>query len=160
MKNSKILYASFIALASSWLGMSILVDFFVVPTVFSHIDDFFMAGDLGIALFTKFNRVEIILASTLISISALRTRLSLLMLSIFLWIIAMTYFLYLSPMIETLTELWKKAEEMGLVSIAGIADIQVEHQRYHKAYILIDSIKMALLLFVVSFAVYKEERWK
>lgn len=160
MKNNKTLYAAFIALTSSWLAMSILVDFFVVPTVFHHIDDFFMAGDLAIALFTKFNQLELILASTLISVSALRARVPLLLISIFLWIIAMTYFLYLSPMIETLTELWKKADEMGLVSIAGIADIQQEHLRYHKAYILIDTIKMALLLLLVSFGIYKEERWK
>jgi hypothetical protein len=159
MKNSKSLFAAFIALTSSWLAMSILVDFFVVPTVFRNIDDFFLAGDLGIALFGKFNQVEVILASTLISITALRARLSHLFISIGLWIIAMTYFLYLSPMIQTLTELWKKADEMGLVAIAGIADIQLEHQRYHKAYIFIDTIKMGLLLFLLGLGIYKEKRW-
>lgn len=129
-------------LVSIWWGWTVIIDFAVVPTVFSTINDFFNAGELGIALFSKINNFEIIIASSLIILS--RKKLPL-FLSVSVWIIVMIYFVYLTPKIIELTELWKKAEALKQISIAGIPDIQQEHQFYHRLYVGLDSVKLLIL---------------
>lgn len=137
-------------LTSIWWGWTILTDFFVVPTVFKTINDFFNAGELGVALFGKLNSLEVIVGFLLVILNILRfkqkkTSKLILILSGFTFLIVCFYFFYLTPKLSELTLLWQKAEAVGSQSINGILDIQQEHQYYHQLYVRVDSLKLLLL---------------
>lgn len=160
---SRTLYLTSLALVSMWLAWTILVDFFVVRTVFQTIDNFFQAGDLGIALFSKLNKLELITASALVGILFLLTRekkefLPLFLMSVLSWFIIVFYFSYLTPKLVMLTDLWKKTDLMGITSVSGIPDVQQEHQFYHRLYISLDSVKLFLLAFMLGWGIFKSEK--
>lgn len=154
---------SIIVLVSLWLGWTALIDFAVVPTVFSTIKDFFNAGELGIALFSKLNSLELVISSALIVLSVFKLKkqqtgkwqLTFLVLA---WCIVLTYFSWLTPKITELTKLWKEADAINQTSIAGIADIQQEHQHYHRIYVTLDTIKILILATVLSLEFFKQEK--
>ena len=140
-----------LVLIGAWLALTLFTDFVVIRTAFAITGDFFKAGDIGIALFTKMNSFEVICGSFLI-VAALKDapasrvkRNSGLILSLLLLGIALTYFAYLTPKITTLTEIWKEAEALGVMSHQGILDVQGEHQFYHRLYIGLDSLKILAL---------------
>lgn len=137
-------------LISIWWGWTVLTDFFVVPTVFKTINDFFNAGELGVALFGKLNSLEVIVGFilvilTIVSFKQKKTSKLILVLSSSCFLIVCTYFFYLTPKLAELTKLWQQAEAAGTQAIGGISDIQQEHQFYHQLYVKIDSIKLLLL---------------
>jgi hypothetical protein len=142
-------------LVSIWWGWTVIIDFAVVPTVFRIVHDFFNAGELGIALFSKLNLFEVIFSSLLIVVSILhlknagrgKTQLAI---AVSAWMIVMFYFSYLTPKITLLTELWKTAEATNQLGLAGINDIQQEHQFYHRVYVGLDSLKLLLLTFFLG----------
>ena len=139
-----------LVLVSLWWGWTALIDFAVVPTVFSVINDFFNAGELGISLFTKFNLLEVVLSSLLIAVLSFHSKktgkgIIQLALACSAWIIVMFYFTYLTPKISSLATLWKQAELVNKMGIAGINDIQQEHQFYHRIYVGLDSLKLLIL---------------
>lgn len=147
-----------------WWGWTVLVDFFIIRTVFANIDNFFQAGNLGIAVFSKLNNLEVIVSSALVGVLSFQMTknkkiLPLLMMSVVAWIVAMTYFTYLTPKIIELTELWKKTDLMGITAVAGIPDVQQEHQFFHKLYIGIDTFKLVLLTVMMFIGAFKEEQW-
>ncbi|MFP5386134.1 MAG: hypothetical protein ACLGHN_08655 [Bacteriovoracia bacterium] len=159
------LFPIFLVLTSMWLGWSLLVDFFIVPTVFATIDSFFQAGDLGIAVFSKLNKLEVIVSTVLVSLFSfhfVKTKkgLPLLVMVIFAWVIALSYFSFLTPKLVTLTELWKKTDLMGLTGVAEITDVQQEHQFYHNLYIGIDTLKIFLLSGLLVFGSLKQDQFK
>lgn len=152
----------FFLLTGMWWGWTLLVDIFVVPTVFRTVDNFFQAGELGIQVFSKLNNLEVIVSSFIVAILALHSLkykrvLSLLIVSSLLWIIAMTYFTYLTPKIIELTDLWRKTEEIGLTGVKGIPDVQQAHQFYHNLYIKIDVLKLVLLSTLLGLGFWKQE---
>lgn len=141
---------------SIWWGTTVLVDFAVVPTVFQVIENFFNAGELGMALFTKVNRFEVFLSSLIIGLSSLNFKRSKrfvveFSLIVTAGLIVLTYLSYLTPKISELTLLWKKADSLGLVGIAGISDIQQEHQFYHRVYVALDTLKLLILSTLLIF---------
>lgn len=141
-------------LLSLWWGWTALIDFAVVPTVFRTIHDFFNAGELGIALFSRLNIFELIVSTILMGLfwRLAKWRFALLAVA---WIIVLVYFFYLTPKITHLTALWKEAESLKQVGIAGIQDIQQEHQLYHRIYVGLDSLKLLILTFVLGDQVAK-----
>lgn len=141
-------------LLSLWWGWTALIDFAVVPTVFRTIHDFFNAGELGIALFSKLNILELILAPLLIFLfwGKSKWRLGLV---ITLSLIVIFYASYLTPKITQLTELWKKAEALNQLGISDIRDIQQEHQFFHKLYVALDTVKLLVLSFLIGDQVAK-----
>jgi len=149
-------------IVSIWWGWTALIDFAVVPTVFNVINDFFNAGELGIALFSKLNLLELLLSSLLIVVSLIqfknikRGRIQL-ALGISSWMIVMFYFSYLTPKIINLTDLWKEAEALNKIGIAGINDIQQEHQFYHRMYVGLDSLKLLMLSFILGLSFFNKE---
>lgn len=164
MTKNRFLFSSFLVCVSLWWGWTFLVDMFVIRTVFATVDNFFLAGDLGIAVFSKLNNLEIIVSSALVGLLAFQLTknkkvLPLLLLSIGGWLIAMTYFSFLTPKLISLTELWKKTDLMGITAVAGIPDIQQEHQFYHNLYIGIDVAKLILLSAMMFIGIYKEGQW-
>ena len=164
MTNRNISYSGFLTLVSLWWGWTVLTDFFVVPTVFQTIHDFFNAGELGIALFSRLNFLELIVSSLLVIICGLKLRTSKQLLIFFIpvlvcWMIVMFYFSYLTPKLVTLTDLWKEAEKAGVTSLGNIPDVQQEHQFYHKLYIRIDSVKLIILTILLGMGVFKQDKW-
>jgi hypothetical protein len=157
MTNPRI-RALLISCFSIWWGWTVLTDFFIVPSVFKMVPDFFTAGELGMTLFRKLNLLELVLAIFILALSLMPKRSKFLIsLSPLLLIIASVYFFYLTPKIQTLTDWWKEAESLGVSSLHGIADIQQEHQKFHKLYVSIDAVKLLLLTSGLGFLIFKHE---
>lgn len=140
---------SLFAISLVWASATALVDFVVVRTVFQEVGDFFTAGRTGLALFTKFNSLEFVLASVLFALSVLLARREpgargYVLVSVLCLAIAGLYLFSLTPKLAQLTATWEYAEQVGTVQIAG-EDIQALHQTYHRLYIGLDSLKLALL---------------
>lgn len=143
---------------SIWWGWTVLTDFFIVPSVFRIVPDFFVAGELGLTVFSRLNLLELPLSLLILGLTILPKRSKFLIsLSCFLVVIAGTYFFYLTPKIQTLTIWWKEAESQGLSGLHGIDDLQLEHQKFHKLYVSIDSIKLLLLTSGLGFLIFKRE---
>lgn len=164
-KMNRFNYPLIVFLSSIWWGWTILVDIFVIPTVFRTLEGFFEAGDLGIAVFSKLNNLEVIVSSILLALLALntlRTRRARvpLILGVLLWMMAMTYFSWLTPKIIVLTEIWKNADQMNLTGTTGIPDIQQAHQFYHNLYIKLDMLKLTLLTAFIGLTFWKQEDFK
>jgi hypothetical protein len=90
-----------------WWGTTAVIDFVVVPTVFSVINDFFNAGELGIALFRKFNFFEVFFAISILAFEW-RTKNKLVLISIFFaLLIVIIYTTTLTPHLAQLSKWWK-----------------------------------------------------
>jgi Domain of unknown function (DUF4149) len=149
-----------ISFASIWFGISFFINFFAVRLLFSEIDQFFLAGKIGMAIFSKFNSIELVLSSLILSLISFvirktKTQKWLLIISIVLWILTLFYHFYLTPKIIELTHLWYEADLMGLSSVRGIPDIQQEHQFFHHLYITCDSFKLIFLLVFICTLTFK-----
>lgn len=140
-----------LVLTSVWAAWTVLVDFFLVPAVFATIPDFFLAGELGIQIFARLNRLEFPLACALVALNALALRKrsvprALLTLNVFLAGLAGVYLFSLTPKIAELTAAWAYAQKAETLGVAGIHDVQQLHQTYHKAYVAMDAVKLFLLV--------------
>jgi hypothetical protein len=149
-------------LVSIWWGWTAIIDFAVVPTVFAIIHDFFNAGELGIVLFSKLNLLEVIISSLIIVISVIHLKQEgrgkiQLALACGAWLIVMFYFAFLTPKLIALTDLWKQAEVVNQIGIAGINDIQQEHRSYHRMYVGLDSLKLLILTFILGMGIFQKE---
>lgn len=164
MTKNRFVFSTFLLIVSMWWGWTVLVDMFIIRTVFATIENFFQAGDLGIAVFSKLNNLEVIVSTALVAILSYQFTknkkvLPLLIMSVVAWMVAMTYFAYLTPKLIYLTELWKKTDLMGLAGNSAIPDIQQEHQFYHRLYIGMDSFKLVLLSVMILFGSFKQDKW-
>ncbi|HXH30351.1 MAG TPA: DUF4149 domain-containing protein [Bacteriovoracaceae bacterium] len=160
MKNLRLLHSLFLILTSTWLGWTILTDFFVVPTVFRTIDQYFLAGELGIAVFTRLNGLELMVSSALVVITLLLVRSDkkswpLLGLSLLGWGLIVFYFSFLTPRITELTQQWE-AVELG--KLRSVIDLQQEHQYYHQLYIVLDTTKLLILSCMIGIALYRDRK--
>ena len=147
-----------------WWGWTVLVDFFIIRTVFANLDSFFQAGNIGIAVFSKLNNLEVIVSTILVALLSFQMTknkkiLPMLIMSLIAWAVVMTYFTYLTPKIVELTDLWKQTDLMGISAVAGIPDIQQEHQFFHRLYIGLDSFKLLILSAMILFGIWKDEQW-
>ncbi len=149
-------------LTSIWWGWTALVDFAIVPTVFRTIPDFFQAGELGIALFSKLNLFELVIATALVIACVYQLRIHKqgkiqLIASLCAWVIVIFYVGYLTDKLIELTDLWMKADASNQVGIAGIIDIQQEHQYYHRVYVGLDSLKLLCLTFMLAAGLWERK---
>ncbi len=164
MLNTKYQYPLFLVTIASWWSLTAFADLMMAPSIFRVVENFFNAGDLAMSLFTRFNNLEIVISTAFLILCALiyrrRGTKVVLILGIISWAIALFYFIYLIPKIVDLTELWKKAESMGVVGIENIEDVQKEHQLFHRIYIIVDSIKLLILSFLLSVGIFSQERIK
>lgn len=151
------IHSIYLFLLSIWWAWTVLVDMVIVRTVFATVDNFFLAGELGIALFSKLNNFELVVSSAIVALLSIKKSWKLLIVAVLLWALTMTYFCYLTPKIIYLTELWKKLDLMGINTVAGIPDIQQEHQFYHQMYITLDSIKLLTLTGLIGMGIWKEK---
>ena len=140
-----------------WWGSTALIDFIVVPTIFSVINDFFNAGELGMTLFKKLNFLELFFAISILVLEW-RSRRKVLLLALFsVAAIVIFYFTYLTPKIGQLSSWWKEAEAQGLLGIHGISDIQQEHQFFHRFYVSLDACKFLILSAVLGFKIIEQK---
>lgn len=161
MKSRSLTYPVVIAILAIWLGLTLFIDFVAVPLLFRNLGDFFRAGDLGIMVFTQFNSYELVMGGVLLGLLGIvqnpppfKRSLSL-VLVIILCGITLYYSFYLTPKIQELTTLWKTADAQGVAGLAGITDLQQEHQFFHRLYVGIDTLKILLLSFLLGFFIYK-----
>ena len=164
MTKSRLIYSSYLVLLSLWWGWTVLTDFVIVPTVFRHIDIFFQAGELGIAVFSRLNNLEVMVSSALVGLLSYQTlknknAFKFLIMGILVWMISLVFFSYLTPKIIELTSLWKQADLMGLTSLKGIPDIQEEHHFFHNLYIGLDVAKLTIISIMISWGIYDEAKW-
>src|SRR5690606_29318795 len=127
--------------------------------LFRHIDDFFTAGGLGIAVFSKLNVLELFSGGALLLITFIKRHWPLTFLAAACFILAMTYHFWLTPNITALTELWKTTDLMGLAGTAEIPDVALEHRFYHDLYIKLDALKILLLTSILALACWREKEW-
>jgi len=163
-KSRKIHYPLFLILTSIWWAWTVLVDMFIVRTIFSTVEDFFTAGNLGMVIFSQLNNLELMVGSLIIVVLAFESKynrnvLWIFFLSLFCWIVAIFYFSYLTPKLIELSQLWKQSDLQGITSAGLIKDIQQEHQFYHRIYIGIDSLKLLILTVLIVFSTWKREKW-
>ena len=164
MTKTRFVFSTFLLFVSMWWGWTVLVDFFIIRTVFANIDSFFQAGNIGIAVFSKLNNLEVIVSTILVALLSFQMTknkkiLPMLIMSLIAWAVVMTYFTYLTPKIVELTDLWKQTDLMGISAVAGIPDIQQEHQFFHRLYIGLDSFKLLILSDMILFGIWKDEQW-
>lgn len=164
MKLKLPFYSLYLFLTSVWWGWTILVDMVVVRILFSRIDDIFVAGSVGMELFSKLNQLEIVFSTAILIITILRVQAKKpqffdFVLALLIWVISMVYFSYLTPKLITLTQLWKASDLQGIISAPGIPDIQQEHQFFHNLYIGLDSLKLLLLTLMIGTAFWRREKW-
>ncbi len=143
-----------ISLLVTWFVLTVFVDFFLIPSAFRQLADIFIAGELGITIFSKLNTFEIIFAVVLLGLSIFsyiknpnNIKKINIIIFIFLTSIASIYFFYLTSKIAHLTEIWKNSI---VISEAAIETVKSEHNFYHNLYIKIDTIKLVLLLFGIG----------
>lgn len=160
MKNFKFII---LILSSMWLGMTMAVDFVAVPLVFQTLSSLQDAGRLGIAVFSRFNNIELILGFLILISSILvlfngdknRWGLVWLLLAISLSSLSIVYAFYLSPQIAFL------GTEMHQFPLESEPYLKIykEHQFFHHLYVKLDSAKMLILAVVIgsiSFQIKKE----
>ena len=144
-----------LVLSVTWAAWTVLVDFFLVPAVFQTIPDFFLAGEMGIQVFSRLNRLEFPLACIMLALLGWRLRSYpklkwLLPINLVLVGIAGIYLFSLTPKMIELTRAWEYADKMGTLGAQGHVDIQQQHQTYHRVYVITDTIKLALLILQAS----------
>lgn len=144
-------------LISSWLSMSMLIDFIVVPNIFKMSKNIFDSGDLGIFLFSLLNRLEIVISLLLFFCLfqiAKRKRNPFLKrinlsLGTLLVTISITYTFYLSPKISYYGTQMKKLTSATEYSI-DFEKAQLSHHFYHQSYKMVDGIKILTLIFLLA----------
>jgi hypothetical protein len=139
-----------IVLLSAWLWTTALVDFVAVPTVFRTLSDLFVAGELGIKIFSKYNVLEMTFASLLLvqmlAIFLLPAKTNgadkiLLVAVMALAALAFYYYFFLTPEIVELTKSWKE-----FFNTADGPAWEQKHTLSHHLYVRLDSIKLVVLL--------------
>ncbi len=138
-----------LCLTMIWLSLSSVINFVIIPSVFSIVSDFFLAGNLGVTVFTKFNRFEFLFASTMVLLALFdfkqqRKGLAVVLISLVLLLISGSYLFYLTPKLSQLTTAWEYAQTMGTIGSAE-SDLQTMHMMYHRTYIVMDTVKLLLL---------------
>ena len=126
-----------------------------MPAVFQTIPNFFLAGEMGIQVFSRLNRLEFPLACIMLALLLWRLRAYpklkwLLPINLILTGIAGIYLFSLTPKIAELSGAWEYADKMGTLGALGYTDIQQQHQIYHRVYVITDTVKLALLVFQTS----------
>ncbi len=140
-----------IMLAAFWLGSSIAVDVVAIPAVFKTIKDVVLAGKVGMVVFSRFNKIEMIVSSLslmFVMVAIFREfkkpnkqLFALLMSLLLLVIIAGIYTFSWTPLIT------QNAEKMFSLDVASDAYKQAafDYNYYHKAYVKLEGVKLSLI---------------
>lgn len=147
MKNRSISSIVMVVLAL-WLGATLAVDFLAIPSVFKNVTNLAEAGKVGMAVFGKFNVIEVVyalLSLFFLLVITLRNRsrfnIFLLSLTLVLTAIALSYLFYFTPELARVT--FAKNETFGPEMRAAL---ESELYFLHSLYIKLDGLKMFLIV--------------
>lgn len=143
----------------AWIVLTIAVDFIAIPTVFRTLKDINLGGSVGVELFPKVNKVEMILAMILLVGILYKQKVKekmfdrlILLQSFFLFFLTLTYSFFLSPEIKRLTLLIQdKSKAYHL-----LPDLQIQHSFYHHLYIKLEGVKFIFLLMMITWCFFRD----
>lgn len=143
----------------AWIILTVAVDFIAIPTVFRTLKDVNLGGSVGIELFPKVNKVEMILAVILLVGILYKQKVKekmfdrfILIQSFFLFLLTLSYAFFLSPEIKRLTLLIQDKS----VAANLLADLQIQHSFYHHLYIKLESVKLIFLLMMMVWCFFRD----
>ncbi|MBP9674993.1 MAG: DUF4149 domain-containing protein [Bacteriovoracaceae bacterium] len=137
-----------------WLGMTLMLDFFVLPTVFRTLTDVFVAGRIGMSIFTKFNIVELLFSCSLVCAAYFWGKNSdikknkFLGAGLFLLALVAFFTFFLTPKISMLALQLSHAKNL---TASSFVTFQEELATYHKLYVRLDGLKIILQLTILGF---------
>lgn len=141
----------------AWIVLTVAVDFIAIPTVFRTLQDINLGGSVGIELFPKVNKVEMILASLLLIGILYKQKVKekmfdrfILIQSFFLFLLSFAYSFFLSPEIKRLTLLIQSKS----FDVNALADLQIQHSFYHHLYIKLEGVKLIFLLMMMAWCFF------
>jgi hypothetical protein len=146
-----------VGLILSWFFMTLFVDILAVPTVFKNVSSVEEAGKVGMTIFTAFNRIEFILAFSLLLMSfyffKINKKSIYLIIPLFLFLWSISYNLYFTPQIIYFTKMIHSHHS----SDPQMAFFQQQHTFYHQLYKKLDSIKLLMLFIFLIISLKKNE---
>ena len=142
----------------AWFGMSALVDFVAVPTVFRNISSREEAGNIGMIIFSSFNIVEAVFAFLLLVFAhffrdIVKWKKTMISTLLGLFALSLVYNFYMTPKITEYTELMRTESEGS----AKYQEYEKAHQGIHKAYVKLDGAKLLILLTLMGLALRNRE---
>lgn len=141
--------------------MTLTIDFMVLPQVFLVIKDVFLGGRIGSGVFGTFNYVEIILSLLILALifnlkfSKRWKVITSGLISVVLVFISLVYSFFLTPRIVQAAVAWESLPEGS-----SRVEMALLHQLYHRWYILTDSFKILLLIFLFFLLLVNQENAK
>lgn len=148
--TKKILNELLLPLILCWFMMTVFVDIFTVPTVFRNVQSLQQAGQVGMTVFSRFNRFELVFALIILITALMRfPARKLFYFALPLFTLALLYNFIMTPKIINLTN----AISLTAINDPQYAVLQSEHARFHNLYRQFDTAKLAglLIFFIVAF---------
>ncbi len=146
------LYKLSLMIVFAWLVTTSFIDFIAVPTIFRTVTNSSEAGDVGMTIFSTYNKIEVFFSFSFLLFSFLIFRnlsqkrkilkASFLSIPVLLLGISLFYLIYLTPKITNLTF----QKKVVLKSSPEYSQIEKTHGVYHQMYVKIDGVKLVLLL--------------
>jgi hypothetical protein len=149
--KKNILYFSSVML-TLWLGASLAVDIIAIPSVFRTLNDVAQAGKVGMVVFSRFNKLEVIvsLLATIFFVIGVKNfwplakwKFHFLLTSHFILIgISVMFCFFWTPAII------QYSQQMFELSTTDPLHAQalLQHRFYHKAYVRVEGIKIIIIL--------------
>ena len=160
-KHLRLLQKFSIFIVSSWLSLTMFIDFIAVPTVFQNVSKREEAGNIGMKVFSLFNSFEFVFSLILLifaiflfkRIKTKRTK-TLLFSAVILTMLTGVYKFKMTPEIIRLNQ-----EKYSLVE--GSTEyklVEKDHQFLHNLFVKLDAAKMLILL-TGLILVFRESRF-
>jgi len=137
---------------TSWLATTLIIDFMIIPGAFRLLQDIEKAGQLGLYIFSHYNKIELIMGVICLIASWKifkygRARL-LPILAIMITLISLSYLFILTPQISMLRE--KHVELLHAHQVLS-QEIKAQLMWYHRIYVGLDTFKILLLGCAMAF---------
>jgi hypothetical protein len=153
--RSKKLYLSVLSL---WLGLTCLVDFIVVPTVFRNVSSRAEAGDIGMIVFSLINKVEFICALIVIICGyffrkQIKRRVLFFVTLSSLILLTFVYNVHMTPEVRKQTLIMREESEGSKTYLKA----EQTHHFYHNLYKKTDGVKILVILMLLGAGILKKE---
>jgi hypothetical protein len=145
MKVSKLFLAEMILpFLVAWFFMTLLVDIVAIPTVFRNVSSLVEGAKIGMILFGKFNKLEIIMGFIVLlgTLSMKEKSRLFIFLALVLLVFAFLYTFKMTPLIANNSQLMHSV----LPTDPQYEILQKNNRFYHDMYRSLDTTKLILLL--------------
>ena len=149
---------------ASWFSMSCLINFVAIPAVFRNVSKLSEAGNVGMIVFGRFNGLELVcalLTALLFFYPILKNKVEVRFfklksaLQIFLIVLTCSYVFHLTPKIKDINTNRALLSENG--ETQKLEALELEHDKYHKLYVKLDSVKLLSLLTLLAMGIRQEK---